>query len=112
MANSSVDVRTDVDGTLVVQPHGAVDDHCATQFRQMLVHVVRRVRPLCLIIDLSDVSSVDATNLGTLLALCDLADDQHIRVFLEGATAAVAIQLRDAGVPSPRVRARGSMGVR
>jgi anti-anti-sigma regulatory factor len=107
MANTSVDVRTDVDGTLVVQPHGAVDADCATLLRQMLVRAVRHVRPIFLVIDLSD-SSVDAINLGTLTALCDVADDQHVRVLLDGATAALAVQLRAAGVPAQRVRTRRS----
>lgn len=100
-----------MDGTLVVQPHGAVDGDFATLFRQMLVHAVRRVRPLRLIIDLSDVSSVDAINLGTLAALCDVADDQHITISLDGATAALALQLRAAGVPGPRVRTRRSTSI-
>src|SRR3954447_15313530 len=106
MANTSVDVRTDVDGTLVVQPHGAVDADCATLLRQMLVRAVRHARPIFLVIDLSDASSVDAINLGTLTALCDVADDQHVRVLLDGATAALAVQLRAAGVPAQRVRTR------
>jgi anti-anti-sigma factor len=108
MANTSVDVRTDVDGTLVVQPHGAVDADCATLLRRMLVRAVRHTRPIFLVIDLSDVSSVDAINLGTLTALCDVADDQQVRVLLDGATAALAVQLRAAGVPAQRVRTRRS----
>ena len=43
-----------------------------------------------LILDLGDVSDVDAIHLGTIAALCDLADDHHVVVFL----AATAVQLR------------------
>ena len=78
MADSSVDVRTDVDGSVVVQPHGVMDDDSAVHFRQVLVHAVRKVRPLRLILDLSDVSDIDPINLGTMAALCDLADDHHV----------------------------------
>jgi anti-anti-sigma factor len=106
MPNNSVDVQTDVDGSLVVQPHGVMDSDCAVHFRQVLVHAVRKVRPLRLILDLGDVSDVDAINLGTLAALCDLADDHHVVVFMDNSSAAIAIQLQAAGVPPQRLRTR------
>ena len=104
MSNNSVDVRTGVDGSLVVQPHGVMDDGCAVQFRQVLIHAVRRVRPMRLILDLGDVSDVDPINLGTLAALCDMADDHQVPVFLENSSALVADRLRTAGVPAQRLR--------
>jgi anti-anti-sigma factor len=100
-----MDVRTDADGSVVVQPHGAMDDSCAVQFQQILVHTVRRVRPLRLILDLSDVSTMDPINLGTLAALCDLADDHHVIVFMDNSSAAIAQELQAAGVPPQRLRA-------
>ena len=105
MPVSSVDVRTSVDGSLVVQPHGAMDHDCAVQFRQILVHAVRKVRPLRLILDLGDVSDVDPINLGTLAALCDLADDHQVVVFMDNSSAGLAVQLQAAGVPPQRLRA-------
>jgi anti-anti-sigma factor len=101
----TVDVRTDSDGSVVVQPHGLMDDACAIHFRQILVHAVRRVRPLRLILDLGDVSTLDAINVGTLAALCDLADDHHVIVFMDNSSAAIAHQLQAAGVPPQRLRA-------
>ena len=101
---AAVDVHTDVDGSLVVQPHGAMDDDCAVHFRQILVHAVRKVRPLRLILDLADVSEVDPINLGTLAALCDLADDHHVIVFMDNSSATIATQLQAAGVPPQRLR--------
>src|SRR5688500_20274394 len=62
------------------------------------------MRPLRLILDLADVSEVDPINLGTLAALCDLADDHHVVVFLENSSATVAAQLAAAGVPPQRLR--------
>jgi anti-anti-sigma factor len=109
MSNNSVDVRTDVDGSLVVQPHGVMDDELAVQFRQVLIHAVRRVRPLRLILDLGDVSDVDPINLGTLAALCDMADDHQVAVFLDNSSALVADRLRTAGVPTQRMRAAASL---
>jgi anti-anti-sigma factor len=106
MSNTSVDVQTGVDGSLVVQPHGAMDLDCAVQFRQVLVHAVRKVRPLRLILDLGDVSDVDPINLGTLAALCDLADDHQVVVFMDNSSAAIAGQLTAAGVPPHRLRTR------
>ena len=106
MADSSVDVRTDVDGSVVVQPHGVMDDDSAVHFRQVLVHAVRKVRPLRLILDLSDVSDIDPINLGTIAALCDLADDHHVAVFLDNPSTLLSHQLQAAGVPPQRLRNR------
>jgi anti-anti-sigma factor len=104
MPNTSVDVRTGADGSLVVQPHGAMDSDCAVHFRQVLIHAVRKVRPMRLILDLGDVPDMDAINVGTLAALCDLADDHHVVVFMDNSSAAIAIQLQAAGVPPQRLR--------
>ena len=104
MSDFSVDVQTGADGSLVVRPHGVLDTECAVQFRQVLVHAVRKVRPLRLIVDLSGVADIDPINLGTLAALCDLADDHRVVVFLENAPALVLEDLRAAGVPAQRFR--------
>ena len=109
--DTPLDVRTDVDGSLVVQPHGAMDDDCAVLFRRVLVRAVRKVRPLRLILDLSDVTSIDPINLGTVVALCDLADDQHVIVFIDNASVAITDGLRAAGVPPQRLRARTPAGL-
>ncbi|MET8152031.1 hypothetical protein ACIBSW_40330 [Actinoplanes sp. NPDC049668] len=106
MSNTAVDVRKGVDGSVVVQPHGQMGLECAVHFRQVLVHTVRHVRPARLILDLGDVSDVDPINLGTLAALCDLADDHHVVVFMDNSSAAIAIQLTAAGVPPQRLRSR------
>ena len=68
VANFSVDVQTDLDGSLVLQPHGAIE---AVPFRRLLVHAIRHVRPVRLVIDLGDIAEVDGIDLGTLAALCD-----------------------------------------
>ena len=104
MSNVSVDVRTGVDGSVVVQPHGAMGSECAVQFQQVLVHAVRKVRPYRLVLDLGDVSDVDPINLGVMAALCDVADDHHVAVFLENSAPAIAMRLRAAGVPPQRFR--------
>jgi anti-anti-sigma factor len=106
MPDIAFDVRTVADGSLVIRPHGDMGYDCAVQFRQVLVHAVRKVRPLRLILDLGDVSAVDPINLGTLAALCDLADDHHVAVFMDNPTGALANELRAAGVPSQRLRLR------
>jgi anti-anti-sigma regulatory factor len=104
MRNPKVDVQTFSDGSVVVQPHGSVGLDCAVELRQVLVHAVRRVRPLRLILDLADVSTVDPINLGTLAAVCDLGDDHHVIVFLDNSSALIAEQLTAAGVPQQRLR--------
>ncbi|WP_412740931.1 STAS domain-containing protein [Krasilnikovia sp. MM14-A1259] len=103
MENTSVDVQAGADGSLVVQPHGAMDFDSAVAFRQILVYAVRRVRPVRLVLDLGDVPAMDAINLGTLAALCDLAEDHHVIVSMENCSAAVGGQLAAAGVPLQRL---------
>ncbi|WP_433373021.1 STAS domain-containing protein [Actinoplanes sp. CA-142083] len=102
MSNFSIGVRTDADGSLVIRPHGALDADCAVQFRQTLVHAVRKLRPLRLIVDLAEVAAIDPINLGTLAALCGLADDHQVVVFLRNANPELAGELRAAGVPPQR----------
>jgi anti-anti-sigma regulatory factor len=102
-----VNVQTSADGSLVVRPHGNVGPDCAVELRQILVHAVRRVRPLRLILDLADVSDVDPINLGTLAAVCDLGDDHQVAVFVDNSSAAIAGRLAAAGVPRQRLRHTG-----
>jgi anti-anti-sigma factor len=111
MPDFSVDVRTDADGSLVLTPPGVLDIECAVQFRQTLVHAVRKRRPLRLIVDLSGVSVIDPINLGTLAALCDLADDHRVVVFLQDASTEIAAELRAAGVPAQRLRRPDTINV-
>ena len=106
MSNASVDVQTGVDGSLVVQPHGAMSPDSAVHFRQVLVHAVRKVRPLRLILDLGDGSDMDPINVGTLAALCGLADDHHVVVFMDNSSATIAGLLTAGGVPPQRLRSR------
>jgi anti-anti-sigma regulatory factor len=102
VSDFSVDVRTEADGSVVVRPRGALGTECAVQFRQVLIHAVRKLRPLRLIVDLGAVTTVDAINLGTLAALCDLADDHRVVVFLHNSPTPISDDLRAAGVPPQR----------
>ena len=104
MTDTLVDVHTEPDGTLVLTPHGALDDAHGAHFRQVLIHAVRRTRPPRLILDLSEVPDMDPINLGTLAALCDLADDHHVTVYLDNPTAELSHRLQDAGVPRRHLR--------
>ena len=104
MSDAPVDVVTRADGSLVLQPHGAIGPDDAVALRQVLVHAVRHVRPLRLILDLHDVSELDPINLGTLAAACGLGDDHHVAVFLDGSSITIADQLTAAGVPQQRLR--------
>ena len=48
-------------------------------------------------------TTIDPINLGTLTALCGLADDHRVVVFLRNAPAPMAADLRAAGVPAQRI---------
>jgi anti-anti-sigma factor len=102
--NARFDVLTSADGSLVVQPHGAVGLDTAVELRQLLVHAVRKVRPPRLVLDLGDVSTLDSINVGTLAAVCGLADDHRVTVFVDNSSAELARQLTAAGVPTQRLR--------
>ncbi|SDT48316.1 STAS domain-containing protein [Actinoplanes derwentensis] len=104
MRSAVLDVNTSPDGSVVIQPHGSVGPDEAVELRQLLVHTVRRVRPLRLIVDLADVRDLDPINLGSVVAACYLGDDNQVAVFVHNPNRTVAAQLHAAGVPSQRVR--------
>ena len=104
MLGSVLDVRTSTDGSVVITPHGVVGLDRAVELRQVLVHTVRRVRPLRLILDLADVPELDPINVGTVAAACDLGDDHQVAVFVHNPCETLADQLTAAGVPHQRLR--------
>ena len=104
MRSSVLEVRTRADGSVVIAPHGTVGLDNAVELRQVLVHAVRRIRPLRLILDLADVPELDPINLGSVAAACDLGDDHQVAVFVHNPCRALAAQLTAAGVPHQRLR--------
>jgi len=100
---SDVETRTEPDGTLVVQPHGVMDAERALPFRQLLVHAVRKVRPRRLVVELGGVRVLDALHLGTLAALCGVADDHKVTLVLANPSAEIRSELLAAGVPAQRI---------
>ncbi|GAA2617037.1 hypothetical protein [Paractinoplanes durhamensis] len=104
MRGSVLEVRTSADGSVVIAPHGIVGPDKAVELRQVLVHTVRRVRPLRLIVDLADVPELDPINVGSVAAACSLGDDHHVAVFVDNSIPLLARQLAAAGVPRQRLR--------
>lgn len=103
MLGSILEIRSDEDGTVIVCPHGAGDPEHTHEFRHVLVHLVRRVRPPRLIVDLTDVPDLDAFDVGSVAAACDLGDDHQVPVFVHSPSGAVTDRLTAAGVPRQRV---------
>ncbi|MEV4656553.1 STAS domain-containing protein [Micromonospora sp. NPDC049301] len=104
MTGATVGVDTNSDGTLVIQPRGLLDADDAIDLRRTLVRAIRHDRPLRLVLDLREVHGLDPINVGTLAAACYLGDDQHVAVFLDHPSSAIANQLVRAGVPADRLR--------
>lgn len=104
MHGSELEVRTSADGSVIITPHGILGLDCAVELRQVLVHTVRRVRPLRLIVDLADVAELDPVNLGSVAAACGLGDDHQVAVFVHNPSLLLAEQLTAAGVPQQRLR--------
>lgn len=104
MTDTTVDVDTSSDGTLVIHPRGVFDADDAVQLRRTIVQAIRRRRPLRLVLDLFEVDGLDAINLGTLVAACHLGDDHHVAVFLDRPSTTIADQLLAAGIPAYRLR--------
>jgi anti-anti-sigma regulatory factor len=101
MPGSVLEVRTIPDGSVVIAPHGEVE---AVELRQVLVHTVRKVRPLRLILDLADVPGLDPINLGTVAAACGLGDDHQVAFFVHNPCSRLIDELTAAGVPQQRLR--------
>jgi anti-anti-sigma regulatory factor len=104
MGRPTLEVHTEADGSVVVRPHGLVGPEHAVELRQVLVHTVRKVRPLRLVLDLAGVSGLDPINIGTLSAVCNIADDHGVAVFIDYRSALIADHLTAAGVPPQRLR--------
>jgi anti-anti-sigma factor len=101
---SDVETRTEPDGSLVIHPRGVMDADRAVPFRQLLIHAVRKTRPRRLIVELGDVRKVDAIHLGTLAALCGIAEDHRVTLLLVNPSAEIKADLLAAGVPAQRIR--------
>ncbi|BCY10778.1 STAS domain-containing protein [Actinoplanes sp. L3-i22] len=108
MTATTVDIGTSPDGTLVIRPHGSLDDTDAVDLQRTLVHAIRHTRPLRLVVDLIEVGELDPINLGTLAAACHLGDEHQVAVFLDHPQQAIADRLASAGVPAHRVRDVGT----
>jgi len=104
MSGATVTVETSTDGTFVIQPRGVLDADDAVELQRTIVHAVRHLRPLRLVVDLSHLQDLDAINLGTLAAACDVGDDHRVAVFLDNSSSAIAERLTAAGVPVHRLR--------
>lgn len=100
---SDVDTRREPDGSLVIKPHGVMDADRAVPFRQLLIHAVRKVRPQKLIVELGDVGTLDPINLGTLAALCGVAEDHRVTLVLANPSAEIREDLLAAGVAAERI---------
>ncbi|MFC4071887.1 STAS domain-containing protein [Actinoplanes subglobosus] len=90
MSGAAVDVATGPDGTMIIQPHGVLDAGDAVDMQRTIAHAVRHTRPLRLVVDLHDLQDLDAINLGTLAAACELGDDHQVAVFLDHPSAVIA----------------------
>jgi len=100
---SDVETRTEPDGSLVISPRVELDAARAVPFRQLLIHAVRKVRPRRLVVDLGALPTLDAIHLGTLAALCDVADDHRVALVLANPTAEIRSELLAAGVAAERI---------
>jgi anti-anti-sigma regulatory factor len=102
--SGTTEIHTEADGSLIIRPPRVLDADKAVPFRQLLVRAVRKIRPNRLIVSMAHVRALDAINLGTLAALCGLADDHKIVVLLADPTAEIRSALLAAGVPTERIR--------
>ena len=98
-----IEVRTADDGSVLILLRGSVGPECAVELRQLVVRTVRRVRPLRLMLDLTEVVTLDPINVGTLIAACLLGDDHAVAVFLVNPGPDLATRLALGGVPERSV---------
>ncbi|BCJ45711.1 hypothetical protein GCM10010168_58690 [Actinoplanes ianthinogenes] len=103
MLGSVLDISTADDGSVVICPHGAGDSVCGAELRLALVHLLRRVRPMVLIVDLCDLPEPDPFHVGSVAAACVLGDEHQVLVVVRSPSGAVTDRLTAAGVPRQRV---------
>ena len=94
-----VSVQETTDGAVLVRVHRELDAEAAAQLRRALVHVIRRVRPHRMVVDLDAVDDLDSVNAGTLAAGYQLGADHDVLVTVHYRVPRVGRQLRAAGVP-------------
>jgi anti-anti-sigma regulatory factor len=98
-----VEARTADDGSVTVLLRGGLGPECADELRRLVVRTVRRVRPSRLIVDLTEVVTLDPINVGTLIAACLLGEDHAVTVLLVNPGPELAYRLALAGVPEASV---------
>jgi anti-anti-sigma factor len=96
---AEVTTRVDVDhGVVTIVVHGILDDHTADRLRRTLAGVIVRERPQRLVVDLSGVTSIDDSGIGTLVAARQAADDVDVELSLHRPNPALAETLATNGL--------------
>jgi anti-anti-sigma factor len=98
-----VESSTADDGSVIIALRGDVGVECSVELRQLVVRTVRRVRPLRLVLDLTEVTTLDPINVGTLIAACVVGEDHAVAVFIVNPGPELASRLALAGVPEGSV---------
>jgi anti-anti-sigma factor len=101
-----VSVQETTDGAVLVRVHRELDAEAAAQLRRALVHVIRRVRPHRMVVDLDAVDDLDSVNAGTLAAGYQLGADHDVVVTVQYRVPQVGRQLRAAGMPHEQLHHR------
>jgi len=101
-----VSVQETTDGAVLVRVHRELDAEAAAQLRLALVHVIRRVRPRRLVVDLNAVDDLDSVNAGTLAAGYELGADHDVAVTVQYREPRVGWKLRTAGMPHEQLHHR------
>lgn len=85
---------------IMIRASGSVDGRVTADLRSALVTVLLRLRPRVLLLDLGQVSRVDAAGTGTIVAGCQVAEDCGIEVVVDFPGPDIANQLRQSGLPA------------
>jgi anti-sigma B factor antagonist len=97
VANVTTRAGTDRN-VIIVAVRGNVDQEVAGGLRRALAGAIVRDRPRRLVIDLSGVTAIDDTGIGTLVAAWQAAGDVQIEVSLHRPSPAVAEALATNGL--------------
>jgi anti-anti-sigma regulatory factor len=85
--------------TTTMRAYGEIDTEAATNLRHLLIDVIMRRRPRCLIIDLDGVTAVDPAAIGTLRAAHTTAQDMDLPVVFRTSGSPISAQLQEDGIP-------------
>lgn len=89
MTTLSLTVRPDVDGTVLISPHGEIDADNAHEVREAVSSLLATSTPSTIRVHLADVGFIDSVGIGALVGCYHAASASGVRLLVTSPTAYV-----------------------